>query len=342
MVRLFRLYGIDTKTSIDLNDFVVTTDPNKRSWYLLTLPQGLGFGFTNTYIKVGSSRLRVSQEQKYDNITGTIEVCGKTRHDWEINYNKLRDFIAKNKQSGFKLYYKNIETQERYILCDVQLFSKTEKSSYCIPVGVEFQPKSLWLDDEELSYRVNIDTPRANMYAFLKDDNFSDDWHYNYGYSKDNNFSDVVGSYIDENGVTHEIIDEWNYNIYYMSALSGFINISNYSDAEIPLKFTIYGACTNPEIRIKDANDNIVQKCKIYASLNNGDRLIINSDPKDLYILLVRNDGTEPEIKTFSTDLGEGYNSFLTLPVGEYSLEIDDGSSYITADIKYSLEYLGG
>ena len=96
MVRKFRLYGIDTKTEIDLNDFITTTDPNKRSWYLLTLPNGLGFEFTNTYVKVGAQRIRVSQEQKYNTITGIIEVCGKTRNDWELNYNILRDFIAKN------------------------------------------------------------------------------------------------------------------------------------------------------------------------------------------------------------------------------------------------------
>lgn len=318
MVRQFRLVGlkqagIDNEEYVDLNDF------NK---YLLTTPTDLGFEFTNTYVETTSERLRVKQEIKYNKFTATIEVCGATRNAWEENYNRLRDFITANKDSGFKLYYRNTSNNERYIVCDIQKFSKTEKNSYCIPVNIEVEPKSLWSVDASSSIEFADETLEDyNMLEFKLDEGFTetDEFRYNYGYKYDANLQD--------------------YNVGFAGDSSYGADIFNYSDVNIPLIITLYGECLNPFITLIDENDNVLQSCKVNIELEENETLIINSSPNDLRITYTTASGSTYNV-TNNRDLS--LYSFFSVPVGTYKLRIqDDNNSLIKGNIKYSYAYMG-
>lgn len=313
MIRKFRMIGLDNGVEIDLTDF---------DKYLLTLPNGLGLAYKNSYITLGSQRIRVKQERQYENFTGTIEVCGRTRDEWEKNYDYLRDFIASNLKSGIKLYYSNRENQERYLPCDIKLLSKTEKSSYCILVGVQFEPKGLWKNDVEVATRTTTMEIGRNAIAFMRDSNFdvSDEFGYNYGFIYD------------------EGTDQ--HCIYYMSGEVSSATLINNADSETPLSITIYGECVNPFIVLEDTNGNEIQACQVYVTLYQGDKITLNSDPANLGITLVRSTGNTSNI---TTSVDTSLNSFLTLPVGTYRLRItEENTRKINGNIKYSLQYIGG
>lgn len=319
MIRQFRLVGlkqagIGNDSDVSLNDF------NK---YLLTLPTDLGFEFENTYIKVGSDRIVVKQEREFKAFTGTIEVTGSTRDEWEKNYNELRDFIAKNKNDGFKLYYKNRANAERYIECDIKRFDKTEKNSYCIPVMVEFDPRTLWLQDSSVSIALEDVDLQGSIMAFLRDEGFdaNDPYGYNYGYLYDPALDD--------------------HNVAYVRNASSGASLANMSDDIIPLKITIYGECKDPVISLINSNGVAVQTCRIFADIQLGEVLVLNSDPKNLGITLRRINGNVINI-TNSRDVS--LVSFLRLPTGEYTLNIreyEDAGRNISGNIRYSLRYIG-
>lgn len=313
MIRKFRMIGLDNGVEIDLTDF------NK---YLLTLPNGLGLAYKNSYVTLGSQRIRVSQERQYENFTGTIEVCGRTRDEWEKNYDYLRDFIASNLKSGINLYYSNRENQERYLTCDIKLLSKTEKSSYCILVGVQFEPKGLWKNDVEVVTRTTAVETGKNAVAYMRDEGFAetDEFGYNYAYLYDEN------------------VDQ--HCIYYTSGETSSATLINDAHSEIPTKITIYGACINPRIILEDVNGNEIQECQIYATLYDGDRVVLNSDPENLGIILVRLNGNSSNI---TTSVDTSFNPFITLPVGTFSLRIkEENNRLVGGNIKYSLQYIGG
>ena len=313
MIRQFRIIGLDTGEEISLNDF------NK---YLLTLPEGLGVEYKNTFITIGTQRIKVSQERDYKSFSGTIEVCGNTRDDWEKNYNSLRDFVAKNLKSGIKLYYKNRADDERYILCDIKLMTKTEKSSYCILVPVAFEPRSIWKKDVEVNTNISAMAIEKNTVAFLKDENFSvnDQFRFNYGFLYDENLN--------------------QHDIRYMSSETGSAQLINNADAETPVKLTIYGACINPYIQLINSNGEEEQACRIYATLSEGDKIILNSDPADLSIIVVRANGMTDVI---TNNIDTSLTTFLTLPIGSYTVKIrEENNNLVNGNIKYSLQFIGG
>ena len=279
MVREFRIVGQKTGKEYSLNDF------NK---YLLTLPTGLGFKYNNEFITVGSKRIKVSSEREFENFTGTIEVAGATKDDWEKNYNELRDFISANKSSGFRLYYKNRQQGERYIYCDINVLEKTEKSSYAILVPVEFEPKSLWLNDVTFSTEATSIEVENNTMSFMQDTYFSGDYQYNYGFLLD------------------ETLQQYDYS--FITNPVGEADVVNNSDEETPMEIIIYGECVNPYIQMIDVNGNVVQSARIYVSLTDNDSLTINSDPENLSIIVTRGDETED----ITTDIDTSLVNFMT------------------------------
>lgn len=323
MIRQFRLQGIDTGDIISLNDF------NK---FLLTLPDGLGFEYKNTFLKVGNQRLLVKKEYEFTTISGTIEVSGNTRLDWEKNYNELKRFIASNKKSGFKLYYKSTQEPEKYIICNIKLLSKTEKSSYAILIPISLEPRTLWEQDFSVKTKVlqsneeteNLMVFKENDTIINEDDNVSVndrfDFSYNYGFKL--------------NSATNE------YSVNFVISGIGYAELNNDGDEEVPLKIIINQNCTEPLITIYDNNGNIVQQARLLVSLYDGDTLTLNSDAENLFIRIVRSTGVVEDV---TTKIDLSFKNFLTLPVGEYIINIIDGASNpVNATIEFSKRYLGG
>lgn len=319
MIRKFRIIGLVTGTEYSLNDF-------KK--YLLTLPTGIGFEYENDFINVGSQRIRVKQNRKFNSITGTIEVSGLTRDDWEKNYNELRDFVASNKSKGFKLYYKNRVDDERYIICDLKILEKTEKSSYAILVPISLDPKSLWQQDTISNIQVSSVSLPFNVLSFMEE-----------------NVNDL-----DNDGVidTEETIYGYGfkeepeieqYDAVYVTTAIGTAEIVNNSDDETPVEITIYGACVNPLIQLFDTNDKEVQNCKIYTQLEEGEYLILNSDPENLSIIAYKKN----RIENLTTSVDISLTTFITLPIGTYNLKVSEElNNLVECRIKFSKRFIGG
>lgn len=321
MIRQFKIRGLTTGVTLDLNDF------NK---FLLTNPSGLGIALTNEYIRILNKRINVSREKDYKPITATIEVSGETRSDWEWNYAELRDFIVSNIKDGFALYYlattKNKSTgekmTERHIICDVKLLSKTEKTTYGILVPVEFEIRSNWLEDRQVSVEVDTDDERGLGFykeeVFIDESNTESEIYYNYGF----------------------LFNENEYNYKFTRGVFGEAELINDGDNETPLLITITSPCTNPLIRIFDANNIAIRVCKINVTVGEGEKLVINSDAENLdaYIITALNE------KYSCVDrIDLSFDGFIQLPVGEYSLRItDDLDNNINGYINFSLQYLGG
>lgn len=315
MVRQFRIVGITTGKEYSLNDY------NK---YLITLPHGLGFEYKNNFIQLANQRLRVSQERVYKEIGGTIEVSGNTRDIWETNYNELRDFIASNKKDGFRLYYKNILNDERYVVCDIKILEKTEKTSYCILVPIQLEPRSLWLKDNIVNTESELQPIDNTVMAFLEDNDFAenDEYRYNYGFYEDETNEYVVKFYVEETGIA--------------------ILINN-SDEETPLIITIYGECENPHFQLVDVNNKTIQEGKIFITLDDGEKLILNSNPEQLSITVYENIDGEIISYDITNKIDLSLKNFITLPVGQYKLVFNDSSSkVINANIQFSNRYIGG
>lgn len=317
MIRQFKIRGLTNGITLDLNNF------NK---FLLTNPSGLGVALTNEYIKILNKRINVKSEKDYVPITAIIEVSGETRSDWEWNYAELRDFIAANSKDGFALYYSAIENIERYIICDVKLLSKTEKSSYGILVPVEFEIRSNWLEDRQIS--VEVDTDEEKGLGFYEEVVSADETN------------TITETYYDYGFLYNPINGEDEYSYKFIKGVKGEAELSNLGDSETPLLITITSPCTNPLIQILDANENVVKSCKVNVPIEQGEKLVINSDPEnlDVYIITTTNEKAHCVDKLdLSTD------GFMQLPVGSYTLRItDELESNIGGYVNFSLQYLGG
>ena len=317
MIRQFKIRGLTNGVTLDLNDF------NK---FLLTNPSGLGVALTNEYIRILNKRINVKSEKDYVPITATIEVSGETRSDWEWNYAELRDFITANAKDGFALYYSAIENRERYIVCDVKLLSKTEKSSYGILVPVEFEIRSNWLEDRQM--RVDVDADEEKGLGFYEEIVSADETN------------TTTETYYDYGFLFNTIGDEIEYNYKFTKGVKGEAELDNTGDSETPLLITITSPCLNPLIQILDANEVPVKSCRINVEVEEGQQLVINSDPEnlDIYILTALNEKV-PQIDKLdlSTD------GFMQLPVGKYTLRVTDSNeSSIGGEVNFSLQYLGG
>ena len=317
MIRQFKIRGLSNGITLDLNDF------NK---FLLTNPSGLGIALTNEYIRILNKRINVKQEKDYKPITATIEVSGETRSDWEWNYAELRDFIVANSKDGFALYYSAIENRERHIICDVKLLSKTEKTTYGILVPVEFEIRSNWLEDRQVS--VEVDTDEEMGLGFYEEEVFSD------------NTNTTTETYYDYGFLYNLIEGNIEYNYKFAKGIKGEAELVNLGDSSTPLLITIISPCTNPLIQILNTNGVPVQSCRVNITLREGEKLIINSDPEnlDVYILTAVNE------KVHCVDrLDLSYDGFMNLPVGEYTLRVSDElDSKIGGYINFSIQYLGG
>lgn len=309
MIRKIRLYGLDNGKTIDFSDF---------SKYIFTAPTGFGFKVTNEYMDAGYKRIRINQTKEYQSISGTIEVVGETRDDWERNYNELRDFCAKNKKTGIKLFYSVLQNNERYIICDINEVGKTEKAKSYLPINFVIDTKTNWLEDKEIDTQlVKQDIDEKSM-GFYETD-LEGDWKYSYGF------------------LYNEDLDYYSYK-FEGNAVGEAVLINN-GDDTTPLLITIFGECLNPIISLIDVNGNTLQTAKINTLVDEGERLILNSDIDNLAVRLITATGSIID-KTAYVDTDR--TTYIELPIGTYTLRvIDESDTPVNAKVKFSWQFLG-
>lgn len=323
MIRKFRIKGLTTGIILDLTDF------NK---FLLTNPSGLGIALNNEYIRILNKRINIKQEKNYKPITATIEVTGQTRSDWEWNYAELRDFIIANRKDGFALYYSAIEGKERYVICDVKILDKSEKSSYGLLIPIELEVRTNWLEDRQVN--VEVVTSEEKGLGFYKEYiTHTFDAYYDIYEPFDEPIEDYNYGFLYDDGV-----DDYNYK--FIQGIRGRAEITNSGNDITPLIITITSECNSPLIRLYDTNNNVVQTCKVNVSVDEGEKLVINSDPDNLDIYVLSSTG----VKTSAINLLDlSTDGFINLPVGTYTLTIEDElQDNIGGYVNFTLQYLGG
>lgn len=309
MIRKIRLYGLDNGKTIDFSTF---------DKYIFTDLTGVGSKVVNEYMDVGYKRIRISQTKEYQDITGTIEVVGETRDDWERNYDELRDFCAKNRKTGIKLFYSALPNKERYIICDINVTGKGEKAKSYLPINFVVNTKTNWLEDKEIDTQLIKQDLNEKSLGFYESD-LTGDWKYSYGF------------------LYNAQLDYYSYK-FEGNAIGQAVLINN-GDDTTPLLITIFGECLNPIVSLIDVNGNTLQTAKINTLVDEGERLIINSDIDNLAVRLITSIGTIID-KTSVVDTDR--TTYIELPVGTYTLRVIDASDTpVNAKVKFSWQFLG-
>ena len=85
-------------------------------------------------------------------ITIIVVIYANKRDDVEIKYIDLRNFLVRYREKGFRIYYSAIDGQERYIVCDIRVLDKTEKTrTHYMSIPLEVEVRSYWKTDVQSS-----------------------------------------------------------------------------------------------------------------------------------------------------------------------------------------------
>lgn len=312
-----RITDKNNNEGIDLNDF---------NGYLMTSPSGFGIYRTSEYITIGNQRIAIDNKPTFRKITLNIDIFGK-RLEVEEKYSKLRDFISKHINNGFRLYYiKNNET--RYINCDINIVDKKIREKSHLPVGLEITPKSLWLIDVSKS-SVTQTTTESNLFRF-KENNLDGETYYSAIFENQENLIDEFGREI--------------YGIKFKISATNEATLSNVGAETSPLVIRIYGDCVNPVVKLyKYGNPKLYQYVKFdNLVVPKGFYLEINANADNNYIQLVNSNTGDRIDRESYVDIES--NVYLNLPVGEYLIQVTDDtqSNNCYCDIFYQNQYYGG
>lgn len=306
-MRKFRIKGLTTGVEFDLN--------NKK--FFIYAPKNLGIKVKNEYLKIFNERFVVNSEYQYQDFSANLLFAGYKE------YETFRDFVAKNIKNGFNFYYNPYPGVERYIICDISSLDKSElESDGTLRCPIVITPRSYWLTNQisESSFVEDENVGKAYLFDDLESDEL---FQYNYGYKESED----------------EVIDLFRYNYVYATAGLGETLLVNNADFETALKITLTGPCVNPYIQLVDINDNIIQDARFNITINEDEKFVINSDPKNLQIAKVNNIGVAVD-ETNSQDFSR--TTYLTLPVGEYTLKIsEDSSRNVKGVVEFKLQFRG-
>ena len=299
--RQFTITNEDRTESLQLNDF---------NGYLATSPTGLGIYRQNEYIVIGNQRVKTTNRQSFQKITLNVLILGE-RSSFETKYNTLRDFISRNLKKGFRLYYTPEFT--RYIKCDITMADKTEKSLGNLPIKLEIQPLSLWLDDVQVE-TVRKEIEGENMFEFKLNEDLTDDYGRPW-YSA--NFED--------NDLTVDGRDM--YAISFGAIASQVTTLNNSGTETTPVVIRIFGKAVNPYITLKAYGSDEIAQSVAFRSLTieNGYYLEISSNPTDTHIELVNITTGERFDRSNSADIDT--NMYIELPTGRWSIEVTEEST---------------
>lgn len=131
----------------------------------------------------------------------------------------------------------------------------------------------------------------------------------------------------------------FRYPYRYNAAGSNEAVLTNDGDFEIPLEIYLEGPFINLYLRLFDTNNKLVQSAMFEVEVGAGERFFISSNPETLGISLF-NINNEKLDKTTTQDYER--TTYLTLPVGTYTLKISEqNESTIAGVIKAQEQYLG-
>ena len=267
--------------------------------FTFTSPTSFGIYRKKEFLKVGNQCVEIEDLPQFKNITGTI-IIKSANAELENKYNQLRDFVAKYTKTGFRLYVKTTETNERYIECSIDSLDKAEKrSANTMEVGLNILPKSLWLTDAN-TVAVQVRSSVANPFKFARNINVSGLYAVMFDYNSD------LG----------------NYAVGFEGGNIQMAEISNVGEEETPLLIRIYGKAVNPLVKLKDKRTGAVIQSVSFNNytVSTGYYLEINSNPESTYIELVNE---ETGARTDVEDLvDQDTTIYMTLPVGDFVIEV--------------------
>ena len=267
--------------------------------FTFTSPTSFGIYRSKEFLKIGNQCVEIEDLPQFKNITGTI-IIKSANAELESKYNQLRDFIAKYTKTGFRLYVKTTETNERYIECSIDSLDKAEKTSAnTMEVGLNILPKSLWLTDVE-AVAVQVRTSVANPFKFARNINVSGLYSVIFDYDSD---LEIYATAFEGAGVSQA-------------------EISNVGEEETPLLIRIYGKAVNPLVKLKDkTTGEVVQSVSFNNyTINTGYYVEINSNPESTYIELVNEEtGARTDIEEL---VDQDSTIYMTLPVGNFVIEV--------------------
>lgn len=138
--------------------------------FLLTEPQGLGYGYTTEYQQLGNTFIENLRNIQQGQIIGTANFL---EYD---NYKSFVDFVegAENLRFGYKIPYRDGSTKEYYKDVSFQNITKTQKQVNGIfSETVTFDCLSLWYEENKVIYTI---TPEEDeiRWDFKWDSKFSD------------------------------------------------------------------------------------------------------------------------------------------------------------------------
>lgn len=138
--------------------------------FLLTEPQGLGYGYTTEYQQLGNTFVENLRNIQQGQIIGTANFL---EYD---NYKTFVDFVegAESLRFGYKIPYRDGSTKEYFKDVSFQNITKTQKQINGIfSETVTFDCLSLWYEENTVIYTI---TPQTNeiRWDFLWDSRFTD------------------------------------------------------------------------------------------------------------------------------------------------------------------------
>lgn len=138
--------------------------------FLLTEPQGLGYGYNAEYQQLGNTFIENLRTIQQGQITGTANFL---EYD---NYKTFVDFVenAESLRFGYKIPYKDGSIKEYFKDVNFQNITKTQKQINGIfSETVTFDCLSLWYEENTVIYTI---TPQTNeiRWDFLWDSRFTD------------------------------------------------------------------------------------------------------------------------------------------------------------------------
>lgn len=286
--------------------------------FIFSVPTSLGIYRDKDYLIINNQRIKITDVPQYKDITGTIIIKGANK-DLEAKYARLRDFVSKHNNSGFRLYVKTQENKaERYVKCAITSLDKSEKSTAnTMLIPITLQPQSLWLGDVSgVSVAQSEDV--AGMFKFI-----------------DGSASFIERDFNDEFGNKYYSI------AFSQSAISQAI-VFNSGEETTPLLIRVYGEAVNPHIKLQDFNTGeVLQDVKFNnLTIPKGSYLEIDSNPESALIELVDADGVRTDVEEYAQ---QDTTIFMNLPVGNFVIEVNDEivNNAVTTRVFFTNQYKG-
>lgn len=141
-----------------------------RNAFLLTEPEGLGYGYNAEYQQLGNTFIENLRTIEQGQISGTANFL---EYD---NYKTFVDFVenAESLRFGYKIPYKDRSTKEYFKDVNFKNITKTQKQINGIfSETVTFDCLSLWYEENTVIYSI---TPQTNeiRWDFMWDSRFTD------------------------------------------------------------------------------------------------------------------------------------------------------------------------